>query len=99
MSTATKRIEGAAEELKGKIKKGFGRLTGDERTEAEGRAEESFGRGKQEAAKAVERAKGRAEQVIGGVKKHIGQAVGDRRVAAEGKAKQLEGRARQKLNR
>jgi len=98
MSTATKRIEGAAEELKGKVKKGFGRVTGDDDMEAEGRAEEVFGRGKQEAAKGVERAKGRGEEILGAVKKHIGRALGNRKTEAQGQAHQAKGRARQKLN-
>jgi len=99
MSTATKRIEGAAEELQGKVKKGFGRLTGDDEMEAEGQAEESFGRGKQEAAKAIERAKGRGEQIMGGLKKHLGRSIGDHRTSAEGRAQELKGRAREKLNK
>ena len=50
MSNTSKRIEGAAEELGGKIKKGVGQLIDNEQMEAEGRATELKGEAKQEAA-------------------------------------------------
>jgi len=53
MSNASKRDEGAAEKLGGKIKGGIGRLVGNERMEAEGEAKEAKGRAKQEVAKAA----------------------------------------------
>jgi len=38
------RIEGAAKEIKGAVKQGFGKLTGDAKTEAEGAAEKTAGK-------------------------------------------------------
>ena len=38
------RIEGSAKNLGGKIKEGFGKLTGDTKTEAEGKADQVEGK-------------------------------------------------------
>ena len=38
------RIEGAGKQAKGKVKETWGKLTGDAKTEAEGRAEKAEGR-------------------------------------------------------
>ncbi len=38
------RIEGSAKNLGGKIKEGFGKLTGDSKTEAEGKADQVEGK-------------------------------------------------------
>jgi uncharacterized protein YjbJ (UPF0337 family) len=55
MSNSSKRAEGAAEELGGKIKKGIGKIIGNEQMQAEGIVKEKKGEAKQEAAKAAER--------------------------------------------
>ena len=47
------RIEGSVEQAKGAIKEGFGKLTGDKKTEAEG---------------ATEKMKGKAQNTAGGAK-------------------------------
>jgi len=47
------RVEGSAKNLKGKIKEGFGKLTGDAKTEAEGKADQ---------------AEGKAQNAFGGIK-------------------------------
>lgn len=99
MSNTGKRIEGAAEELGGKIKGGVGHLIGNEQMEAEGKATELKGEAKQEAAKAGERAKGAVQEVGGAIKKGIGSAIDNEQMEAEGKAKQLEGEARQAANK
>ena len=38
------RIKGAAEQLKGKVKEGAGKLTGDSKLEAEGKADQVAGK-------------------------------------------------------
>jgi uncharacterized protein YjbJ (UPF0337 family) len=38
------RVEGAATNIKGKIKEGVGKMTGDAKTEAEGRADQVAGK-------------------------------------------------------
>src|SRR6187455_2388987 len=92
MSNDSKRAEGAAEEIGGKIKGGVGKLIGNERMEAEGKA-------KQEAAKAAERAKGGVEKAVGAVKNRVGAAIDNERLQAEGRAQELRGEDRQDANR
>ena len=47
------RVEGAGTNIKGKIKEGIGKLTGDAKTEAEGQADQ---------------VKGKAQNAVGGMK-------------------------------
>ena len=47
MSNTSKRIEGAAEQVGGTIKKGVGNLIGNEQMEAEGKAKELKGQARQ----------------------------------------------------
>jgi uncharacterized protein YjbJ (UPF0337 family) len=63
MSNASKRGEGAVEELGGKIKQTVGAILGNDKMEAEGHAKKVQGHGKQEAAKASERVKGKVEEI------------------------------------
>lgn len=53
------RIDGALDKAKGNIKEGFGKLTGDEKLQAEGKAD---------------KAKGAAESAVGGVKDAVRDA-------------------------
>ena len=99
MSNASKRGEGAAEKFGGKVKGAVGKAIGNERLEAEGKAQELSGAAKEETAKAGERAKGKTEEVVGAVKNRVGAAVGNERLRAEGKAKELKGEARQTANK
>jgi len=99
MSNASKRGEGAAEELGGKIKAGVGKLIGNEQMEAEGRAKELKGKGTQEVAKAGERVKGAAEEAVGAVKSRVGAVIDNEQMEAEGRATELKGEGRQELNR
>jgi uncharacterized protein YjbJ (UPF0337 family) len=98
MSNQSKRAEGAAEELGGKIKKNIGKVIGNERMEAEGIVKEQKGEAQQEAAKASERTKGKVEEIVGAVKNRVGAVIDDDEMQAEGKAKELKGEARQKAN-
>lgn len=93
------RSEGKAEKLGGKLKRGIGRILGNERMQAEGLARELKGKAREETAKSSERAKGKAEEITGAVKNRVGHAVGNERMAAAGKARELKGEARQKANR
>jgi uncharacterized protein YjbJ (UPF0337 family) len=99
MSNASKRAEGKAQEVGGKIKKAVGKVIGNEQMEAEGEVKALEGKGKQEAAKAAERTMGKVQEVVGAVKNRVGQVIDDDTMAAKGKAKELEGEARQKANR
>ena len=99
MSNQSKRAEGAAEELGGKIKKVIGQVIGNEQMEAEGKVKEEKGDAKQEAAKAAERTKGKVEEIVGAVKNRVGAVIDNEQLQAEGKAKELEGVARQATNK
>ena len=72
------------DELKGDVKQGLGKLTGNERLEAEGKAEH-------DAAKAERELKGAANQAKGSVKEEIGKLTGDESLEAEGAADRLKG--------
>ncbi|HEY7065764.1 MAG TPA: CsbD family protein [Chloroflexota bacterium] len=76
------------DELKGDVKEGWGKLTSNERVEAEGRAEHHK-------AKAMRETKGALQQAGGSVKEGVGGVVGDERLEAEGKADRLGGKAKQ----
>lgn len=99
MSNATKRVEGKAEEIGGKIKGAVGHVIGNEQMEAEGKVTELKGEAKQEAAKAAERTKGTVQEIKGAVKKGIGDLIDNEQMQVEGKAKELEGQARQRANK
>jgi uncharacterized protein YjbJ (UPF0337 family) len=99
MSNASKRGEGAAEQLGGKVKGTVGKLIGSDRLEAEGKARELQGKAKQQAAKASERTKGKVEEVLGTVKNRVGAVIDNERMEAAGKVKELKGEARQRANR
>jgi len=98
MSNQSKRAEGAAEEIGGKIKGGVGKLVGSERMQAERKARELEGKAKQEAAKAAERAKGGVEQAVGAVKNRVGAVIDNERLEAEGRAQELRGEDRKNAN-
>ena len=58
------RVEGSAKNIGGKIKEGFGKLTGDTKTEAEGKMDQT---------------KGKVQNTVGGVKDTVKDALrGDR---------------------
>jgi len=98
MNNTVKRIEGAAEQVGGTIKKGVGKLIHDPKMEDAGRTEEQAGEDKQEAAKAAEHVKGSVEEAAGAIEHGAGKVLGDKKMAARGTAKELKGKARQKVN-
>ena len=49
---------GAGDKIKGAVKEGAGKLTGDKRTEAEGKTDQAKGKAKNAASKVKESAKG-----------------------------------------
>jgi uncharacterized protein YjbJ (UPF0337 family) len=98
MSNQSNRAAGAANEVSGKIKKGVGKLIGNEQMEAEGKVKELKGQAQQSTAKAAERVKGSLEEAGGTIKKGVGKLIGNEQMEAEGKVKELQGEARQKLN-
>ena len=73
-------------ELKGNIKQGTGKLTGDTDLEAEGRAEH-------DTARATREVKGIGNQVKGGVEEGLGKVTGDDETRARGMADRIKGDA------
>ena len=98
MDENKERSKGKVDEMVGNVKQGFGNLTGNERLEAEGRAQELGGESRQDVAKGVGTAKGMAEGVKGSLKEGLGNLTGNERLQAEGEADQLMGEGRKRLN-
>jgi uncharacterized protein YjbJ (UPF0337 family) len=57
------RVEGAGKEIKGKIKEGIGKLTGDTKTQAEGKADQ---------------VEGKVQNTIGGIKDKAREVLDDK---------------------
>jgi len=94
----SEKLKGTGQNIKGKLKEGFGNLTNDPALANEGRAEQVVGNERVEDAKASERGKGVFEEVGGKIKGAAGTLTDDERLEAEGKADELKGKARQKTN-
>jgi uncharacterized protein YjbJ (UPF0337 family) len=72
------------DEMKGNVKEGVGKLTGDKELEAEGQAEH-------DAAEAKRRAKGMGNQIKGSVEEGVGELTGDEETRAQGADDRLKG--------
>jgi uncharacterized protein YjbJ (UPF0337 family) len=72
-------------EIKGGLKEGLGKLTGDESLEQEGRSQKQIGRTQRKAGGAV-------KEAGGNVKKAAGKALDSPSLKAEGEADRLRGR-------
>jgi uncharacterized protein YjbJ (UPF0337 family) len=71
-------------EIKGNVKQGVGKVTGNEELEAEGRVEH-------DSAHAAREAKGMGNQVKGRVEEGVGRMTGDEETEARGMADRLKG--------
>jgi uncharacterized protein YjbJ (UPF0337 family) len=71
-------------EIKGNVKQGVGKVTGNEELEAEGRVEH-------DSAHAAREAKGMGNQVKGRVEEGVGRMTGDEDTEARGMADRLKG--------
>ena len=74
------------QEMKGSVKRGVGKVTGNEKLEAEGHAEH-------DSAHAAREAKGMGNQVKGRVEEGLGRVTGDKETEARGVADRLKGDA------
>jgi uncharacterized protein YjbJ (UPF0337 family) len=72
------------DEMKGSLKQGAGKLTGDKDLEAEGQAE-------QDAAHAKREVKGVGNQIKGNVEEGVGKLTGDEETRAEGVVDRVKG--------
>jgi uncharacterized protein YjbJ (UPF0337 family) len=79
-------MEDRLHELKGNVKQGVGKVTGNEEMQAEGRAEH-------DTAHAARKAKGLGNQVKGRVEEGVGRVTGDEETEARGVADRLKGDA------
>ena len=79
-------MAGRSDELKGGLKEGLGKLTGDEALETEGRAQKQGGRARRKVSGAVTETKGNFKQVIG-------NTLDSPTLEAEGQADRRRGRA------
>ena len=74
------------DEMKGNLKQGIGKMTGDEDMQAEGRAEH-------DAAKAKREIKGAGTELKGHVEEGVGRVTGNEETRVRGVADQLKGKA------
>jgi uncharacterized protein YjbJ (UPF0337 family) len=72
------------DEMKGNIKQGIGKVTGNEELEAEGKVEH-------DKAKASREMKGAGNQIKGSVEEGVGKVTGDEETEARGMADRLKG--------
>jgi uncharacterized protein YjbJ (UPF0337 family) len=72
------------DEVKGNLKQGIGKITGDTELEAEGKTEH-------DTAKASREIKGAANQIKGSVEEGVGKLTGDEETRARGMADRLKG--------
>jgi len=78
-------MAGRADEIKGGVKEGLGKLTGDKGLKAEGAAQKQSGRTRRKAG-------GAATEAKGSVKRAAGKVIGSPTLKAEGEADRLRGR-------
>ena len=78
-------MPGRSTEAKGTLKKGAGKLLGNEQMEAEGQADQVRGKAARETA-------GAANQAAGAVQSAVGGAVGDEEMRAKGQARRAKGK-------
>jgi uncharacterized protein YjbJ (UPF0337 family) len=74
------------DEFKGSAKEATGKVTDNERLEAEGKAQKA-------GAKAARETKGAANQAMGNIKDAVGDAIDNERLEAEGEAQKAKGKA------
>jgi uncharacterized protein YjbJ (UPF0337 family) len=79
-------MSGRSDEIKGGLKQGLGKLTGDEALEAEGA-------GQKEAGKARRKTSGAAREAKGTVKSKVGDMIDSPTMEAEGEADRMRGKA------
>ena len=94
MSNASKRGEGAAEEIGGKIKGAVGKLIDNEQMQAEGKAKELKGAPRSKRRRRPRSvSKGAVEEAVGAVKNRVGALIDDEEMEAEEQGQRAEGRS------
>ncbi|CAN5227659.1 hypothetical protein BH09PSE2_BH09PSE2_13120 [soil metagenome] len=95
------RIEGAGDKFAGSVKEGLGKVTGNERLEAEGVAQKTGGSIQNAAGKVEDalhpksfnehRADGAGHKLMGSIKEGVGKLTGNEKLEAEGVAEKTGG--------
>ena len=78
-------MPGRGTEAKGSLKKGVGKVLGDEQMQAEGESDKTRGKVARETA-------GAANQAAGSVQSAVGGALGDEEMRAKGQARRAKGK-------
>ncbi len=89
---------GYTDEAVGKVKEIGGKVSGNQRLEAEGKAQGYKGEAEVNTAKAEERTKAQGEKLKGNIKEIGGKVLGNQQMEAEGKGNRLKGEAREAAN-
>jgi uncharacterized protein YjbJ (UPF0337 family) len=97
--SVTDKAKHAAMDAKGKIKETAGKVTGNERMQADGEAEQDEARAAHAADQAKDTAKNAGQEVKGKAREVAGAVTGDDKQEAKGKAEQLAAEAKQRLNK
>jgi uncharacterized protein YjbJ (UPF0337 family) len=79
-------MAGRSDELKGSLKEGLGKLTGDEALEAEGKGQKQVGEAKRKVS-------GTVTEAVGNVKGAVGDALDSPTLEAEGAVDKARGKA------
>ena len=98
MST-TDKAKNIGQATKGKVEKGVGKATGDDRMAAAGQRDLAAADVKQKAEQAKDAVKHVAHAVKGKAKEGVGKATGNDRLSAEGKADQAAARVKGNLDK
>ena len=93
------KAKAAAKNVKGNVKEGAGRASGNERLTAEGKADKAAGAAQHKAAKAKETVKQTGKGTAGKVKETTGKTVGNETLTLKGKAQQAAAKTKKKVNK
>ncbi|MEY9935479.1 uncharacterized protein YjbJ (UPF0337 family) [Catenulispora sp. GP43] len=89
----------AVEDAKGKAKEATGKVTGNERMQAEGQADQDKAHAAHAADKAKDTVKNTGQEAKGKVREVAGAVTDDEGMEAKGKVEQLGARAKEHLNK
>ena len=97
--SAGDKIKHTAKDAKGKAKEAAGHVTGNDRLEAEGQADQAEAQVQHAADKAKDTAKNTGQEAKGKAREVVGAVTDDEGEEAKGKAEQVAARAKQHLNK
>jgi uncharacterized protein YjbJ (UPF0337 family) len=92
------RARGRNQAIAGKIKQGFGKITGDKQMQAAGALDVIQGEADESAVKASERATGAIQELSGTIKRVVGDMMDSSEMSVEGRVEATKGKRRQEVN-